>query len=370
METIQIVKPPEEFTDFMSMENGILKNIKYYRSLNGKNFFSANICKKEGNTYYSHSVFKMMRSKDSYYVKQVTKDGFTIDPKGKLSVWYSKNVFQIPYISEVFKYFNFNWLNVKLYPYITKGIMEKMFAGKITNNIDIIKAYFKVMRINASPTNFIKLIETTIIAKQDFLRQMGSAKDINHLIDYLLSTNAENKDYTKTQILNDMVQESQILNKKIDYTWSLNRLKEEHKQWTQEIMKIEIDGLDDTILDNVDKFDKYTPNGFILLKTQKEVFAEGTIMKHCIYTAYWNNIKENRYLAYHVSIGNEQATLGLYIDSDSIKFNQCYAKYNQSVSKSFITIVNEFVENLNEQVKKDDVLKQINFKDSKPDLPF
>lgn len=360
MEIVTLIAPHQEFIDFMAMENGVLKNIKYYRSINGRNFYNASICKKEGNTHYSHTCFKVMKSKESYYSKYITKDGFTIDVKGKLKIWFNKSVYQIPAIGEVFRYYNFNWLSEKVHPYITKGIMEKMFAGKITNNHDLIKAYFKAVRINASPASFLKLIETLAMSKVDFLRSMGTAKDVNHFIEYVIS---EDKDYNKSQIINDMVQEAQILNKKIDYTWSLNRLKEEHKSWTKEIMKIEIDALDETILDYVDKFDRYTPEGFTLLKTQREVFSEGTMMHHCIYTAYWDSIKENRYLPYHISINGEEATLGVYIESDCIRFNQCYLKFNQSISSSLSTIVKEFVEDLNDQAKKDGLLK-------KQSLPF
>lgn len=157
-----------------------------------------------------------------------------------------------------------------------------------------------------------------------------------------------------------MVIEAQILNKKIDYNWSTPRMKEEHKAWTQEIMQYEIDSLKDVPLDFLQPFHKYTPDGFKLLDTQKQVFAEGKLMNHCIYTSYWESIKSGGYLAYHVDLNGEEATLGvnLYrhdVFGYNIKFNQCYGRYNQAVSTKMSDKVKEFVKQLNDGVMKDKV---------------
>jgi len=354
MENIQLVTPQQEFRSFMAMPDGLLKNITYQNTISGRTFCEASICKKDDHIYYSCNNFKVVKStKSSYYIKRCSKDGFTINPKGKISIWYNKSIFQIPYINEVFKYFNFNWLSPYLGLFITKGIFEKMVAGKITNNLDVSKAYLKAMRINASPSLFLKLFLTSTVSKQDFLRQASVAKDVNHLIEYLLSP----REYPKGNIIDDMIREAQILERKIDFTWSVNRLKEEHKAWTQEIMQVEIDGLDDKVISSVERFAKYTPEGFKLLRTQKEIFYEGKTMRHCLYTAYWSSIKQNNYIAYHVTLGDEDATLGIHVDKDGITYNQCYGRYNQPTSNELLILVKEFVDNLNEQVKRDQLLK-------------
>ena len=345
MEIIQLRTPDVELKDFISMENGTAKNILYYRTLINRKFTESNICKKDGKIYYSVVDLGVKKSKYSYYITKANKNGFTIDEKGKLTVWYNKNIFQIPYIVDVFSYFNFNWLSEKLYPYVTKGIFEKMIAGKITNNTEVIKAYFKAMHINASPALFIKLIESSGIAKQEFLRTAAVAKDVNHYMDY-----------DRVHILHDMIQEALVLDEKIDFKWSTNRLREVHKEWTEKIMEAEINTTDDNVLEHVAKFDKYTPEGFKLLKTQREVFYEGSNMKHCVYTAYWESIKRGSYLAYHVTLGEEEATLGVNIYGEDIVYNQCYTRYNQGVSVNMQVKVKAFVEELNEQAKRDGTL--------------
>lgn len=357
METIQLKQPEQEFADFTAMPDGLAKNVHYYNNIHGRNFTEASITKKEGFIYYSTNTFKMVKStKSSYYIKRITKDGFTIDEKGKVKFWFNKSIFQMPFINEVFKHFNFNWLDVKLYSFITKGIFEKMIAGKITNNTDVCKAYIKAMRLNCSPALFLQLFQTSSISKQDFLRQASVAKDVNHFIEYLLLPN----DTRSYLVYEDMIKEAQILEKKIDFKWSQKRLIEEHKAWTEQIMQVEIDALDDVVIPNTEKFDRYTPQQFKLLKTQKEVFYEGKTMKHCVYTAYWSSIKNNRYLAYHIDLNGEEATLGVNIYDDKLVYNQCYSKYNGSISSAMNTLIKQFVEELNEQVQKDGVVLQTN----------
>jgi hypothetical protein len=355
METIQLVQPQQEFKDFMSMPDGLAKNVSYYNNMYSRAFTEASITKKDGCIYYAANTFKIVKStKSSYYIKRITKDGFTIDEKGKASFWFNKSIFQMPHINEIFKYFNFNWLDVKLYPFITKGIFEKMVAGKITNSTDVCKAYIKAMRINCSPALFLQLFQSNSISKQDFLRRAAVAKDINHFIEYLLLPN----DTRSVLVYEDMIKEAQILEKKIDYKWSSKRLTEEHKAWTEQIMQVEIDSLDDVIIPGVERFDRYTPDGFKLLKTQKEVFYEGKTMKHCVYTAYWSSIKNSSYIAYHIQLGEEEATLGVNVYDDKVMYNQCYSRYNGPISSKMQMKVKSFVEELNEQVQRDGILKE------------
>jgi hypothetical protein len=355
METTYIVLPQQEFKDFMAMPDGLVKNIKFYNDIYSRAFSEASITKKDGCIYYAANTFKVVKStKSSYYVRRTTKDGFTINEKGKVSVWFNKSIFQVPHIMQLFKHLNFNWFSEKLYPFVTKTIFEKMVAGKITNNTDIAKAYIKAMRINCSPALFLQLFENTSISKQEFLRQASVAKDVNHLIEYLLSPN----DTRSRLVIEDMIKEAQMLERKIDYKWSSKRLTEEHKAWTEQIMQVEIDSLDNESIPGVERFDRYTPDEFKLLKTQKDVFYEGKTMKHCVYTAYWTSIKNNTYIAYHVTNGDEEATLGVNVYSDKVVYNQCYSRYNGSISSKLQTKVKSFVEELNEQVQRDGILKE------------
>ena len=366
MEIIQIEPIQQEFTNFMNMEDGIAKRIEYYKSMMSRTFREAVLCKKEdGHIYYSVKSVMVKKGKNCFYVKRHVTDGFTIDPKGKLKVWFNKTVFQMPFLNSVFHHYNFNWLHQKMQPYLTKTILEKMFNGKLTNNRDVAAAYLKMMKIDCSATLFVKMLEcNTGITKEDFLRQSAIAKDVNHLLEEYISRSGqdESRNYDRYNMLNDMVQEAQILEEKIDYKWSTLRLKEVHKQWTSKIMEIEIQSLEDSPVDNIDKYDRYTPSEFKLLKTQREVFFEGKTMHHCLYTSYWTSIKNGNYLAYHININGEEATLGVYVDRHSkdraVYYSQCYSYYNKRISPELECLVANFVADLNEQVMRDGIIKK------------
>jgi hypothetical protein len=168
MENIILEPVPQEYVDFMSLPMGVYKNIQYYNNIQGKSFAEANLCKKDGCTYYSYVIFKVKKSKNGYYRQNTQKNGFTLDQKDKLSIWYGKNIFEVPGVSQVFKHMNLNWLNTKLMPYVTKGIAEKLFANKITNNTDLVKAYIKVMRLNCSPKLLYHVIENKNIYQTSY----------------------------------------------------------------------------------------------------------------------------------------------------------------------------------------------------------
>jgi hypothetical protein len=372
MENIVLVKAQQEFTDFMAMESGIYKNSIYFRDIQTRKFYEASITKKDGCVYYAWSDFKVKKGKnDGYYTRRAKKYGFTLDEKGKLNIWFGKSIYEMPGIGHVFNHYNLNWLEPKLHPFITKTIAEKLLNGKITNNTDLIKAYFKAMRINASPSLFLTYITSEFDNKSNFLRHASVAKDVNHMMEFLMDCNKTHREgryddekTEKNKFITDMVNEAMILGKKIDYTWSRNRVKEEHKQWTAEIMKHEIDNIPNVQIPNFDAVSSIpTPDGITLLGTQKDVFMEGTAMKHCLYTSYWSSIKHANYIAYHVDYNGEEATVGFSIDrfqdKITLSFSQCYSHFNKSVSSELRKYVMDFYKTLNEHThlfeKKEDV---------------
>jgi hypothetical protein len=334
MQNITIVKRDQHIQDFLDMQPSISKNLKFVNEMSSRQFHEANLCIDGEKIYFSCSTMKICKgSKGAFYIRKTKKDGFTYENK-KLKIWFGKSIFELPYVSSVFAHLNCNWLNYKLMPYITKTVAEKILSKKITNNIDLLKEYLKLMRINASPKMLYCLINRKDINKMALLRNFSVAKDVNHAIEYL-----QGDDHHAI----DMIDQAFILQRKIDFSWSPNRMREEHSKWTKEIMEAEINEMDDKEIEGLEKYETFTPTGFKLLKTQKEVFQEGKIMSHCIYTSYWSRIKNGNYLAYHISINGEEATLGLNINSDgSLQFSQCHSKYNGSVSENIKSKVEDF----------------------------
>jgi hypothetical protein len=354
MENIVLQPVQQEYVEFMALPMGVYKNIQYYNNIQGRTFFESNLCKKDGCMYYSHSIFKVKKSKNGYYRQNSGKHGFTFNEKGKLSVWYGKNIFETPGIWAVFTHLNMNWLNHKLIAYVTKSIAEKILNGKLTNNLDVVKAYIKTMRLNCSPKLLLNVIEDGSSNKPHLLQMMSVAKDQNHFLEKVLNT----QDTTTNYIIIDLVKQAHILGKTIDFTWSERRMKEEHQEWTKEIMEEEIKDMEDVTATSILPFLEFKYPGVKLLTTKKEIFTEGKEMSHCVYTNYWASVNAGNYLVYQIDFCGERATLGINMYDGNITYNQCYRQGNQPISHALKEFVNTFIEKLTQWAEENNIFKQ------------
>jgi len=361
MENIVLLDYQEDLSQFLAMEDGVLKNIYYHRNISGRSYIKVNVCKKEGNFYYSETVYKVKRStKNSYYLISSGRKGFTMNSKGKIDVWFGSDIYKFSYLNKLYEHLNFNWVESHFYPYITKTILGKMICGKITNPVDLCKAYLKSMRITASPRMFYKVANLACYNKPNLLRLLSIAANHDHCLEllYNIGDNPYDSSYNLYNVnwMYDMVDQAHMLNKKVNFNWSAKRFREVHTEWSREIMKHELSMLKNTSIKNAEFFTKFDVPGFTLLKKAAEVFEEGTEMKHCLYTSYWSSMERGSYLAYKVEIGIERATLGLSLskhqDKFEVTYNQCYAIGNREISLSLKRKVNKFVDHLNNKFKK------------------
>lgn len=360
MENIVLQPVQQEYGQFMSLPMGVYKNIQYYNSIHGRSFFESNLCKKDGCMYYSHTTFRVKKSKNGFYRQNTQKYGFTLNEKSKLSVWYGKNIFEVPGIWNLFEHLNMNWLNSKLVSYVTKGVAEKILSGKLTNNIDVCKAYIKVMRLNCSPRLFFQVIDNAIYNKPHLLQMMSVAKDQDHFLQKCLDEYRDRTADTISYIVGDLVKQAQILGKQVDFTWSPKRMRQEHDDWTKEIMEAEIKNMEDVTATSVLPYLEFKHPGVKLLTTKKEIYAEGKEMSHCVYTNYWASVNAGNYLVYQVDFYGERATLGVNLYDGNITFNQCYRKGNQAVSHQLKDFVNRFIQNLSDWAIENNIVKQLN----------
>jgi hypothetical protein len=358
MERIIINTKPTDIDDFLAMEDGVYKNIIYNRNINNREFVESDLIKTDdGKIHYGLSCYKIKKGK-KYYVKLKSKKGFTVDEKGKLRVWYGSDIASNPHFSTALRALNIDWFTneeERLWPFMTKTLFEKVITGKITNPIDYLSGYLKLSRINASPKLLYSVCKKQRLTKVTFLRGAYSAKDVNHYLEFLLDG------AIISNHLDDLINQSKILDRKIDFKWSSKRMDEEHTNWTKEIMAVEVTSIPDKEVDiNLyERLAPYTPELFEPLTTQKRVFTEGSQMQHCVYTNYWSSINNGSYLAYHISWKGQEATLGLYIDDNKpkskLQFSQLFGKRNSLVSKELRVEVIELLERINDDLYRMDV---------------
>ena len=116
-------------------------------------------------------------------------------------------------------------------------------------------------------------------------------------------------------------------------------MKEEHKKMTEELMKKDLDGKKQVnIYGDSPKFDYPCK----LLSTEREVFMEGSEMHHCLYTCYWHDIKEHKYLASAFD-ASESFTLGLKPIDGEWGYDQAYLKYDNRINKDSKALIEKFL---------------------------
>ena len=129
------------------------------------------------------------------------------------------------------------------------------------------------------------------------------------------------------------------LNKKVNFSWSENKFREINIQWSRELMRKDIEKRNPQ--------DIYKNKELIkdakLLSSERDVFEEGMIMHHCVYTNYWRLIASGKYVALHLNstVNSLGITLGVWVRYDSnnqdniiskLVFDQAFYAYDKMLS--------------------------------------
>ena len=342
--------------DFIEKPAGPMKNVEYYENLQNTPIRRTSLLRKDGNLYFSSTMFIIKRNMQYYYLRPKNKLGFTLNEKGKLSIWFGKPVQEIqPYIHDIFKNLNIDWVNQlpdNYHQFITKITLEKILNGKITNPIDFCAQLLKNWRVKTgSPRvlyntlmtpkhkNFSNFSVTTLTTA------VSVAKNYDHYLNFL----TKRLDSISRYNFSDLEMQAVVLDRKIDYTWSEKRLEEEHQKWTKEIMTLKKGSLSK---EPIEKLNWFTDNQhllsseFTLLNTEAMIYDEGTDMSHCLYTNYSSYIKRGGYVAYHVKHYTEEVTLGIFIKSNCLGIDQIQTKGNKRPSSNTEIFIIESLEAL------------------------
>ena len=231
---------------------------------------------------------------------------------------------------------------------LCSSVLRDILYGKITNPHDAIAAYGKKLNIkhlnkyvfklsdklNLSPTVLVSVIDSA---------QLGSV--INSVLPAEVCCNLiisrMDDDYAYQRLFRDMIEQAYALEEHINLMWSDKRLNEEHTNWSRRLMKLSIGSKSAELIWPQDIVDDLAAFGLLLRNTEQEVFEEGSVMHHCIYTNYWHDIKAKDYLAIGISLPGGPATIGMRLNRGVLSsgdggstyvFEQCYHKFNGRLS--------------------------------------
>lgn len=213
----------------------------------------------------------------------------------------------------------------------------KFIAYNKDNFVSFINAYDEIITYMKVATNqevlFNKLKTRAI--------QTRSSKPVNSVYQDEWLTSAFNYlgEVAEKSLVADAVDLALQLNKKVNFSWSRNKFRDINVQWSRELMRKDIEKRNPK--------DIYKNKELIkdakLLSSERDVFEEGMIMHHCVYTNYWRLIESGKYVALHLNstINPSGITLGVqvmydYNNKDNIisklVFDQAFYAYDKILS--------------------------------------
>ena len=353
MENVILSSIHKSLLEFMAIPNGPMKNYKFSQRSTSLTSAESNITYKDGCMYYSKSNVKVLKSKHGYFLRRDSKEGFTLDEKGKLQIWYNKQPKKLTDISTVIKHLGNDWFLESYLPYLTKGILEKILNGKITNPLGFFEAWLKAQRIKASPRLVYK---ATVVSNPHELQylMLKYQNCFEHMDQFLLKLidDVNDKGRLHTEFT-DLCDQAIIMEMKVDPMWSEKRCEIEHQKLTKLIMEMEIDSIDNERIEGLEELKEFIDSPFItLLDNKRAVFMEGKLMSHCIYTNYWTRISQKDILCLHVNYKGHEGTLTLTRPTRSYRFElfDFKSKRNASPDVSMSRYVYNWLESFNNRL--------------------
>ena len=216
----------------------------------------------------------------------------------------------------------------------------KFIAYNKDNFVDPFSAYDDIITYMKVATNqevlFNKLktgaIQTRSSKPINSVHQDGWLTSLTRAFNYL-------GEVAEKSLVADAVDLALQLNKKVNFNWSRNKFRDINVQWSRELMRKDIEKRNPQ--------DIYKNKELIkdakLLSSERDVFEEGMIMHHCVYTNYWRLIESGKYVALHLNstVNPSGITLGVqvmydYNNKDNIisklVFDQAFYAYDKILS--------------------------------------
>lgn len=170
-----------------------------------------------------------------------------------------------------------------IFSYISNDtIFKNLMLGKITNEKDLFKAYFK-SRFNAKIDKLPLSKAKEIVDKKNndlFFKILKTSKNAHITINNYEAI-------IKYPHIRDLSREAYYLKEKINYNRSRKSLNEIHSQMSVKIAEI-LKGNSKISKENIYELKEAIPPkyNFHLLQTELDLFIEGTRQKHCVYNYY------------------------------------------------------------------------------------
>lgn len=229
-------------------------------------------------------------------------------------------------------------------------IVRDILYGKLTNPHDAVIKYGKKLGVKHMNKHVFMLADKISVSPCVIMSTMNLSQlqtCYQDLIDRI------SESYHFRILFQDMIQQAYALEETINLMWSHNRMNEEHVNWSRRLMKLELGSKSLEYIWPEHFNEAFEHSGLELLNTEKRVFEEGYNMSHCIYTNYWQLIKDKKYIALAICLPTGPATIGMRLKGFNVGkpqfvYEQCYHKRNDFLSTEETIIVKTKLKNLSD----------------------
>jgi hypothetical protein len=313
-----------------------LQRYKFYKG----DLYPFNVINKketDTNIYWSLTIKTPRFENNRLFYLSKNKSGVTFDKAKKtIKIWFGHNITTLEHdiMPDIIKTFQLDWfsnMSNSLKTLLNNTMLQNCIKGKITNPRDYVKAYLKTSpykNLDISVELFYKTFSDT---------RIGSPKSYKKTILYSVNPNESleyiGRTFNQSSInstIYDLFNQAELLDRKVNIKWSESRMKEIHKEWTRELMSIAINSIE-PVEYNYPELE--TPEGISLITNNIELFEEGTIMDHCVYTNYEYKVRSKNYFVFRYNRNDVRATVGVTQAVDKIEINQMYSIRNTPVDQ-------------------------------------
>lgn len=316
----------------------------------------------------SYEYFEITNNKDIFKIQNISvilHNNLDCAPLKGFGIVYDKKINVIEYLENDLRYSRhkslssnlnlifknkmlintpYEWLtslgyirNVTNY-FITTDTMSGILNNSIRNYKDLFRTLIK--KYNLGKFSHKAFNDLVVTKNNNFLRTLTFLKASNNPSrDYPIIIDLIKNDKVYTN-LRDLVNFVETTGEKINFTWSENRVREEHDRQSDIVTEFKLLA---TKLDVIEYKNEIPYHPYItLLKTTHDYFSEGSKMGHCVFSgSYFQNAKDKQIIILSYNKHGERGTLEYDLKNNSIV--QFRGRFNAVVENDITIDMNKYL---------------------------
>jgi hypothetical protein len=332
---------PEWFDNF----KGLSYVEKYNLYINQTSIFEHFLKSDDEHLYYKKTCHQICRIGRTFFIKKLQVGSIYITSKSVKTNFPSRETF-----SEFLQLLNIKlWKNTTEYWEDTllnkPSIIKDILTGHVYNDETLWKRY----ALHAFRLKNVSWKDFKICYNQHFniLDLVPFRKNVDNSLRVLAKECELDSWSSRMTLIRDILKLAVKLDQVIDLNWSDKRLEQFHQEQIRIVNAVKIASKPQTPI-----FDQLIGNEHItMLNNEREIYEEGLNMYHCIHSCYFNRIKKQEYIAFHMTFP-EDCTFGVKIASGEVILDQIYLKYDKPVQNETRRIALDFIKKYAKQLSK------------------